>query len=213
MTQDILATNSPSEWGELIGKITAFSAVIFGIVKWVVYRSEKRIIESRESLETQFMSMLKDALVAKAERAGHGRTRVIDITFVSPYGPDNEIRLPVILDEWLTVLPGTDIMADEFAEDRTGYFLRVDANARIREHKHKHTESVHVIKGMMRDLTSKRCYYPGEMWTIPAGQVHAVQFESPSNDTSHGIFLITVRPPLPSTSEVSLSLDGMSGLA
>lgn len=206
-------TISPDDWGKLFTGAAALGGFIFGVIKWLLARATAKIIESRESLESQFMSMLKEALIAKAERAGHGRTRVIDITFVSPHGPDNEIRLPVILGEWLTVLPGTDIMGEEFAADRTSYLLKIDGTSFIRDHKHRGTESVLVIKGSMRDRKTGRNYYPGELWVIPENDVHSVHFEIPADNSSHGLFLITVRPALPSTSQVSLSLAGMSDLA
>jgi quercetin dioxygenase-like cupin family protein len=93
----------------------------------------------------------------------------------------------------------------------TSYYLRVSNSTRIRRHTHIGEESVFVVQGRMVDFISGKSYMPGETWTIRPGEVHSVVFEAPDN--AHGMFLITVEPPLPDSSQATILLDGIHSLA
>lgn len=197
---------TPADWAALLTAAAAFGGFVFGVVKWQLARSSKQMIET---IDNQYFAMVKAHLKSVAAKAGPENTRIIDLTFVGP--PVNPLRIPVIRDTWLTVLPGCDIMGDEFAMDRTTYYLRVDNTARIRRHTHVGEESVFVVKGRMVDLVNGKSYRPGEAWVIPPGEVHSVMFEAP--DEGHGMFLISVAPPLPDSSQATILLDGIHSLA
>lgn len=188
--------------------MAAAMAFLFPIIIKVIEKRNKKQIT--EAIDSWYFRKVKEALMSAADRAGPHKTRVIDIKFINP---EALIRLPVILDEWLTVLPGCDIMGDQFAETHTSYFLRAEGTARIRRHTHDGAESVLVIKGVMRDLATGHEYHANEVWDIPAGIVHSVVFEAPADNSSHGLFMITVTPPLPTSAQVLLQLDGLATLA
>lgn len=181
--------------------------VILKCVKIIESRNGKQIVAA---LDSWYFEKVKEALTSAADRAGPHKTRVIDIKFIAT---GELIRLPVIIDEWLTVLPGCEIMGDQFSGEQTVYFLRVENTARIRRHTHEGAESVLVIKGSMRDLQTGTVYRAGDTWDIPAGIVHSVVFEAPEDNSSHGLFMITVTPPLPTSAQVLLQLDGLASLA
>lgn len=207
MTPPLLAA-SLADWGQFLAGAAAMLVVIAPFMVKVIERRNK--VHLMEALDATFFNQIKEVLIQRAERAGPHRTRVIDIKFMVP---EALIRLPVILDQWLTVLPGCEIMGDQFASDKTTYFLRCDNTARIRRHTHDGAESVLVIKGCMRDLATGKLYAEGQTWDIPAGQVHSVVFEAPEDNSSHGLFLVTVTPPLPTSAQVLLQLDGLARLA
>lgn len=199
------------DYGPFLGGLAAILSIGFGILKWMIDRAEKRITKQQaENLDSWYFEQLKQMLQAAADKAGAAKTRVIDIHFVHP---EITLRIPLIRDLWLTVLPGCDIMGDTFAADKTTYFLRCDNTALIRPHRHSGSEVVTVIHGIMTDLQTGTVYRPGETWRIPAGEVHSVHFEAPRDSPAHGIFLIEVTPPLPDTAHTSLDLDGMASLA
>lgn len=194
-----------------VGQFLGGLAAIIGTGKWLVYAISKRNKkEIEEAMASQFFAMIQQNLQRAADQAGPRNTRVIDINFIR----DNKlIRIPVIRDTWLTVLPGCDIMGMEFAEAHTVYLLRCENTARIRRHTHEGSESVQVIEGIMRDLSTGTVYKAGETWSIPSREIHSVHFESPPDDSGYGLFMITVTPSLPSSSKVLLQLDGMAQLA
>lgn len=199
------------EWTEFLSGAVAALAAVAAVGRWVISVIEKRNkAQLADALNSWFYHQIRENLTLAAERAGTHRTRVIDIKFLHP---EALIRLPVVLDEWLTVLPGCDIMGDQFGADRTTYFLRTDNTARIRRHTHEGAESVRVIIGTMRDLATGTVYKPGDVWEIPAGVIHSVHFEAPEDGSSHGLFMITVEPPLPNPAQVLLQLDGLMSLA
>lgn len=199
---------SLADWGQFLAGAAAMLVVIAPfMLKFIENRNKVNI---RETLDELFLNQIREVMVSRAERAGPHKTRVIDIKFLNP---EALIRLPVIIDQWLTVLPGCEIMGDQFAKDKTTYFLRCDNTARIRRHTHDGAESVLVVKGSMRDLATGELYREGQTWDIPAGTVHSVVFEAPEDNSSHGLFLITVTPPLPTSAQVLLQLDGLASLA
>lgn len=196
-----------SDYGTLFGGIAALLTAALAVVRYWIKDSEKRV---ETNLDEKFFAMLREMLTAAAERAGPAKTRVVDVEFVDPAF---SLRFPVIRDTWLSVLPGCDIMGDEFARDRTTYFLRCANTARIRPHRHKGGESVLVISGRMIDLDTGKIYLPGDTWSIAAGEIHSVHFEAPHPLGSHGIYLITVRPPLPDTTQATLDLAAIEQIA
>jgi anti-sigma factor ChrR (cupin superfamily) len=177
------------------------------IVRTLIKGLERRWKAERVEISDQFCNLLKIQMEASARRAGSKRTRVIDIEFLDRPA---FLHVPVIRDEWLTVLPGVEIMGDEYRPDSTTYFLRVAQVAQIRQHRHRGSESVRVISGTMTDLNTGITYRAGEVWTIPAGEPHSVQFHAPHG--GHGTVLITTRPALPSTTEQPLKLDDLAAL-
>lgn len=196
------------------GFLTGLAGILtagFAILRWMLNRTEKRIKEDQsKQLDLWYHENLQTYMYSAAERAGAKRTRVMDITFTDPVV---ELRIPVILDEWLAVLPGCYIQGLTFAWNKTSYLLRCDNIARIRSHRHVGTEAVTVVQGRMYDPATEREYFPGEKWTIPAGEPHTVHFESPPEITAHGLFLITVTPPLPDTTQSTLKLDEIGRFA
>lgn len=209
--EPILAASFLPEWGQFLSGAAAATLAFIATAKWVVSILERRNKAAiQEAMSEVFMAKIKNYLTHAAEVAGPHKTRVIDIKFLTP---EALIRLPVIVDKWLTVLPGCEIMGDEYASDYTTYFVRVDNAARLRRHTHEGEESVLVIKGSMKDMSSGKVYLPGETWDIPPGTVHSVLFEAPEDSASHGLYLVTVRPPLPTSAQVLLQLDGLATLA
>ncbi len=207
----MIATLDLSGWGTFLAGAGSAVLACIAVGKWVISVIEKRNKKQiTEALDSWYFRKVKETLVSAADRAGPHKTRVIDIKFLNP---DALIRLPVILDEWLTVLPGCDIMGDQFASDYTSYFLRSENTARIRRHTHEGAESVLVVRGSMRDLATGTVYREGQTWNIPSGIVHSVVFEAPEDNSSHGLFMITVTPPLPTSAQVLLQLDGLAALA
>lgn len=209
--QPPLLAFSPADWGTFLGGAAAMLAIVIPVIMRVIKVIEGRNkVQITEALDSWYFTKVKEALVSAADRAGPHKTRVIDIKFLNPVAL---VRLPVILDEWLTVLPGCDIMGDQFTGEHTTYFLRCENTARIRRHTHEGAEAVLVVKGSMRDLHTGTVYQAGETWNIPAGIVHSVVFEAPEDNSSHGLFIITVTPPLPTSAQVLLQLDGLASLA
>lgn len=205
----LLALSPIGELGTLLGGIASTIVAVIATVKWYSSRTKSQVIQAVDQvLDLRIAELLKSMMVTRANRAGHDRTRVVDIAFVAP---DISLRLPVIMDEWLSVLPGCDIMGDQFTDEKTTYWLRADSATRIKRHTHVGSESVTVIRGSMMDYLTGREYGPGETWVIEAGVVHSVLFEAPED--SHGLFLIEVRPPLKSTAQESLQLDGLASLS
>lgn len=197
-----------AEWGTFLsGMAAALAFAAPWIIRIIEKRNKKQITQA---IDSWYFSKLKEGLASAADRAGPDRTRIIDIKFLNP---DVLIRLPVILDKWLTVLPGCDIIGDQFSAEKTVYLLRTDNTTRIRRHTHEGAESVLVIIGSMRDPMTGRVYQAGETWQIPEGVVHSVVFEAPEDNSSHGLFMVTVTPPLPTSAQVLLQLDGLAALA
>lgn len=195
-----------SEW--ISWSVTIFSSgTATLVVRMLIKGLERRWKTERLEISEQFCNLLRIQMEDSARRAGSKRTRVIDIEFLDRPA---SLHVPLIRDEWLTVLPGVEIMGDEYRPDATTYFLRVAQIAQIRQHRHRGSESVQVIAGTMTDLTTGTAYHPGDTWTIPAGQPHSVQFHAPFG--RHGMVLITTRPALPSTTEQPLKLDDLSAL-
>lgn len=199
-----------SEAGAFLTGLAAILGLAFAVLKWILRKHQDRLVGALSAtVNAQFFDLIRKHLEARAASAGPTRCRVIDVNFVD--GPT--VRVPVILDEWLEVLPGVTIMGDQFRDDRTVYFLRVDNTARIREHWHRCEEEVRVIKGRMIDLGTGDIYDPGSTWVIPPEEPHAAHFEAPADADGHGIVLIAVRPPLRSPEEEPLSLEGLPELA
>lgn len=202
----ILATLTFGEWATLLGTVVS-SGTMTLIVRTLIKGIERRWRSERIEISDQFCNLLRGQMEESARRAGSKRTRVIDIEFLDR---PCTLHVPVIRDEWLTVLPGVEIMGDEYRADSTTYFLRVAQVAQIRQHKHRESESVRVIAGTMTDMNSGDVYRAGEVWHIPAGEGHSVQFHAPFG--GHGMVLITARPALPSTSEQPLKLEDLGAL-
>lgn len=210
---------SLADWAKLLTAVAAVMAAAIAaatpVIRWLMRRSDSDLVNE---LDARYFSMVRESLKAASARAGPENTRIIDITFVGVmFGHmksptyDNPLRIPVIRDTWLTVLPGTDLMGDEFGLDKTTYFLRCDNTTRIRRHLHEGEETVQVIQGTMTNALTGEVFGPGDTWTIAPKEVHSVLFEAP--DDGHGLFLITVRPPLPDSSQQTILLDGMHRLA
>lgn len=194
-----------ADWAALLTGAASFGGFLFVVIKWLIARSQRETIEK---MDTRYFSMVREYLKDAAARAGPKNTRIVDVTFVGP--PQNPLRFPVILDTWLTILPGCDILGDQFSTDFTNYYLRVSNTARIRRHTHVGKESVFVVKGRMTDLIKGIVYTPGETWVIHPGEVHAALFEAPED--GHGMFLVSVEPPLPDSSQATILLDGIHSL-
>jgi anti-sigma factor ChrR (cupin superfamily) len=177
------------------------------VVRFFLKGFEKRWKDERVEFSDQLCNLLRFQMEEASRKAGSKRTRVIDIEFLDR---PCTLHVPVIRDEWLTVLPGVEIMGDEYRTDSTTYFLRVAQVAQIRQHKHRESESVRVIAGTMKDLETGDVYRAGEVWHIPAGTPHSVQFHAPFG--GHGLVLITARPALPSTTEQPLKLEDLGAL-
>lgn len=202
----MIAAITFGEWATLAGTVIS-SGTMTLVVRTLIKGVERRWKAERVEISDQFCGLLRLQMEDAAKRAGSKRTRVIDIEFLDRTA---SLHVPLIRDEWLTVLPGVEIMGDEYRPDCTTYFLRVAQIAQIRQHRHRGSESVRVISGKMTDLDTGTIYRAGEVWTIPAGQPHSVQFHAPLG--GHGMVLITTRPALPSTTEQPLKLDDLSAL-
>lgn len=201
-----VAALTAGEWAVLAGTIISSGAMTL-VVRTLIKGIEARWRNERVEISEQFCHLLRLQMEEAARKAGSKRTRVIDIEFLDRHCT---LQVPVIRDEWLTVLPGVEIMGDEYRPDSTTYFLRVAQIAQIRQHRHRESESVRVIAGTMTDLDTGDVYRAGEAWTIPAGQPHSVQFHAPFG--GHGLVLITARPALPSTSEQPIKLEDLGAL-
>lgn len=196
---------TPADWAGLLAGAAAFGGFIFGVVKYLIARHGQEVIKE---IDLNYFTLLKSHLKSMAEKAGPENVRLIDINFVGP--PANPLRIPLIRDTWVTVLPGCDIMGDEFSLDRTTYYMRTSGATRIRRHTHSGEEAVFVVKGEMTDMVSGKIYCPGQTWVIPSGEVHAALFEAPED--GHGMFLISVVPPLPDLTHATILLDGLHGM-
>jgi len=202
----MLAAMTFGEWATLAGTVISSGAMTL-VVRFFLKGFEKRWKDERVEFSDQLCNLLRFQMEEASRKAGSKRTRVIDIEFLDR---PCTLHVPVIRDEWLTVLPGVEIMGDEYRTDSTTYFLRVAQVAQIRQHKHRESESVRVIAGTMKDLETGDVYRAGEVWHIPAGTPHSVQFHAPFG--GHGLVLITARPALPSTTEQPLKLEDLGAL-
>lgn len=197
---------TPGEWVSNIVTLLT-SGTVAWIVKHLITRLEHRWRAERVEFSEQVCNLLRQQMEDAARKAGSKRTRVIDIEFLDQPAI---LHVPVILDEWLTVLPGVQIMGDEYRADSTTYILRVAQIAQIRQHRHRRTETVQVIRGTMTDLNTGKTYKPGDIWTIPAGEPHSVQFLAPVGRA--GKVMITTQPALPDSAEQPLKLEDLSVL-
>lgn len=131
------------------------------------------------------------------------RVHTLDIKFAQGI----YVSIPVIVGKTYSPWPGLDLTGIRSCGDGTFYNLTTTHPVTLVRHSHEEKETVEVIMGSMTDLDSGRVYRKGETWEIEPQRDHRVFFEA------HGIFVVTVQPPLPKLAERPVSVDRLTELA
>lgn len=174
---------------------------IVGAVKLLLHQQDRR-------REKWLADNISSNLISVADAAGHERTRTLDIAFNDA---GVQLRIPVILDQWVALPWNLWICGVDFSDNCTKYMLRCENTSRLLTHSHDGSESVMVIQGAMVDIATGNRYAPGDTWKIPERTPHAVHFDAPPDDTSF-LALITVKPPLPNSLQAPVDLKGLGKL-
>jgi hypothetical protein len=151
----------------------------------------------RALLEATKQNILK--LVGKSDQA---HIRTLDIRFEGGI----YISLPVIIGVSYSPYPGLEMTGLRTNHDGTHYTLATQQPVTLVRHCHEEEEGVEVVSGTMTDLDSGRVYRRGETWQIDPNKNHRVYFES------HGLFLCTIKPPLPLANDRPVNVDRLHEL-
>jgi hypothetical protein len=182
--------------------ITAVGAVLWPILKRL-RRLQAKVDRLTDTSIQGILAATQKNIMAVAAVADQSKVFTLDIMFERGI----YVSLPIIVGTTYSPWPGLEMTGIRSRRDATHYSLQTTQPVTLVRHSHEEHECVEVIDGSMTDLDSGKVFRAGEVWEIAPGLDHRVYFEAA------GLYLVTIRPPLPHASERPINVDRLAELA
>jgi hypothetical protein len=182
--------------------IGSIGTIVIAVVKHYSHRVELKIKETFDNTYRRIIHDLCESNLALTN--GIAPKDIFSFDVVSPSG--ESFNFPLFFMTWVEYFPGLHIqlIKQDATESEIIVFAQVDGHLPL--HSHSETEIVRVETGMMQDSVTMKTYMPGDMWEIPAGELHSVWFRRGTRCS------VTLRPPLKNAEERPIKMDNVESL-
>lgn len=186
-----------------IGAVASAVAAVLVPVLRKLRRIDKRIDALKDTSISGILKATASNIRALCEVADPQKLRTLDIGFEHGI----YVSIPIIIGTTYSPYSGLEITGIRSNAECTDYSMQTTQPVTLVRHSHEEREIVEVLDGSMTDLDSGRVYRKGEAWDIEPNLQHRVYFEA------HGLYIATIRPPLPLASERPVNVDRLHELA
>lgn len=179
-------------WGQFLSGLSAILLVVIPLIRWVIIRPFRR---AQKELSDATSSTIHRIVMTKwteaVEKADPESYWTLDVAFEG----DHHMRIPMFPYHCLTVAENVKMAVVAHGKDSTVASLLCDGFGYLHPHCHPTTcETLEVKQGTVTHLETGRIYRAGDIWHIPAGEMHSATMQD-------AFVLITYKPPLKTAKE------------
>lgn len=194
---------SLSDIGTFLSGAAAVAIPLWAAATWtfrrLVRKNEKDLVDATTA---SVQRLIKDRMLASIEDLDARTYYTLDVNFANGLS----MTVPMIPRHPLHVLENITIEVIDHSADNTLLFLKCEGFGHIGPHDHGYTcETIEVRSGVITHLETGRQYRTGDVWVIPAGEVHSATFQDCTAFIVH-------RPSLPTAKERPVDLEQMGAI-
>jgi hypothetical protein len=194
---------SLSEIGTFLSGVAAAAIPIWAVTLWLFNRFFKqKEKELTDATTASVQRLIRDRMLSTIEDLDPQQFYTLDVNFRDGMS----MTVPMIPRKPLHVLENITLEVIDHNSEVTLLFLRCDGFGHIGPHHHAFTcETLEIRSGIVTHLETGKQYRTGDVWVIPAGEVHSATFQDCTAFVTH-------RPSLPTAKERPVDLEQMGAI-
>ena len=182
------------------------ATLVLSVVKVWMARNERHALARFNSLENTTSSAMQKLIaaghLAVVKELDPKSYFTLELEF--PGGP--KMRVPMVQGRPLGMLENITVEVTHVTSERTTATLVCNGFGHVDMHCHPtHHERIRVDAGTMTCLLTGRIFREGDVWDVPAGEMHGAHFQD-------AVLILHYTPPLPRASEHPVNVDAMQSL-